>query len=110
MNPNQPVFTILSFVGGGIRGLMSATILQRLANVRGGVVISNTSLLAGCSTGSIITSELLAHKTPGDLIDRGALPSSRGPASDGRSRRGQCDRAADFATARARRQLRLSRC
>lgn len=69
MNPNQPVFTILSFVGGGIRGLMSATILQRLANVRGGVVISNTSLLAGCSTGSIITSELLAHKTPGDLID-----------------------------------------
>jgi patatin-like phospholipase/acyl hydrolase len=69
VNPNEPVFTILSFVGGGIRGLMSATILQRLANVRGGVVISNASLIAGCSTGSIITSELLARKTPGDLID-----------------------------------------
>jgi patatin-like phospholipase/acyl hydrolase len=69
VDPNQPVFTIVSFVGGGIRGLLSATILQRLANVRGGVVLSNTSLLAGCSTGSIITSELLANRTPGDLID-----------------------------------------
>jgi len=31
VDSSQSVFTILSFVGGGIRGLLSATILQRLA-------------------------------------------------------------------------------
>ncbi|MCY1058985.1 patatin-like phospholipase family protein [Nannocystis sp. SCPEA4] len=62
------MFTILSFVGGGIRGLMSATILQRLAKVRGGVVLQNTDMFAGCSTGSIITSELLAGKSPAQVI------------------------------------------
>ena len=67
MDSNQPVFTILSFVGGGIRGLLSATILQRLAD-KHDHVLENTLMLAGCSTGAIITSELLAGKTPGDLI------------------------------------------
>jgi patatin-like phospholipase/acyl hydrolase len=61
-------FTILSFVGGGIRGLMSTTILQRLYDYNQSIVL-NTDLIAGCSTGSIITSELLAGKLPGDIID-----------------------------------------
>lgn len=68
MDPNKPVFTILAFVGGGIRGLLSVTILNRLYNIKRSVV-TGTDLIAGCSTGSIITSELLARKTPLDLID-----------------------------------------
>lgn len=68
MDSNKPVFTILSFVGGGIRGLLSVTILNRLYAVKKSVV-TGTGLIAGCSTGSIITSELLADKTPQDLID-----------------------------------------
>lgn len=61
-------FTILSLVGGGIRGLMSTTILQRLYDYNQSIVL-NTDLIAGCSTGSIITSELLAGKSPGDIVD-----------------------------------------
>lgn len=67
MDPNQK-FTILSFVGGGIRGLMSATILQRLANSKNGGLLEQTTMLAGCSTGAIITSELLANVKPLELI------------------------------------------
>lgn len=61
-------FTILSFVGGGIRGLMSVTILQKLQEKFPGVV-DETDLIAGCSTGSIITSELLAGKTAKELVE-----------------------------------------
>ena len=75
MDSNQPVFTILSFVGGGIRGLLSATILQRLAE-KHDHVLKNTLMLAGCSTGAIIASELLAGKTPGDLV--GLFTSPKG--------------------------------
>jgi len=60
-------FTILSFVGGGIRGLMSVTILQKLCEKYPNIV-QESDLIAGCSTGSIITSELIAGQTPGDLI------------------------------------------
>ncbi|MGJ7614021.1 patatin-like phospholipase family protein [Variovorax sp. GB4R4] len=68
VDPSKPVYTILSFVGGGIRGLMSATILERLDAVHNGV-LNRTQMLAGCSTGAIITSELLAGKSPKDLVD-----------------------------------------
>lgn len=60
-------FTILSLVGGGIRGLMSATILQKLYDYRPSIV-NDTHLIAGCSTGSIITSQLIGGKTPSELI------------------------------------------
>ena len=68
MDPNQ-TFTILSFVGGGIRGLMSATILQRLSQPPYDTLINQTTMLAGCSTGAIISSELLAGTTPQGLIE-----------------------------------------
>lgn len=61
-------FTILSFVGGGIRGLMPVSVLNKLY-AKYPQIIDNTDLIAGCSTGSIITSELLAGKTPQDLIN-----------------------------------------
>jgi patatin-like phospholipase/acyl hydrolase len=60
-------YTILSFVGGGIRGLLSATLLQRLfaADTQ---LLNQTKMYAGCSTGSIISSELLADPDPANLI------------------------------------------
>lgn len=61
-------FTILSFVGGGIRGLMPVSVLNKLY-AKFPQIIDNTDLIAGCSTGSIITSELLAGKTPQDIIN-----------------------------------------
>lgn len=60
-------FTILSFVGGGIRGLMSVTILQRLYEHNPNII--KPDLIAGCSTGSIITSHLLFGTTPSELIE-----------------------------------------
>jgi patatin-like phospholipase/acyl hydrolase len=56
-------YRILSFCGGGIRGLLSAKILQRLADKVPGL-LKNTDLLAGTSTGADIISQILANKTP----------------------------------------------
>ncbi len=61
-------YTIVSFCGGGIRGLMSAGILKRLADASSSI-LSGTSLFAGTSTGSGITSLLLAGRTPADIVD-----------------------------------------
>jgi len=61
-------FTILSFVGGGIRGLMSVTVLKKLEK-HFPHLVKHTDLIAGCSTGSIITSELVAGVPAGDIID-----------------------------------------
>lgn len=61
-------YTILSFVGGGIRGLLSATILQRLF-AADAQILNQTKMYAGCSTGSIISSELLATPDPANLIE-----------------------------------------
>lgn len=61
-------FTILSFVGGGIRGLMSAKILERLWN-EWRSVITDTDLIAGCSTGSMILSQIVAGKTPPEIVE-----------------------------------------
>lgn len=61
-------FTILSFVGGGIRGLMSVSILEKLQEKFPNIV-EETDLIAGCSTGSIITSELIAGKSAKDLVE-----------------------------------------
>lgn len=61
-------FTILSFVGGGIRGLMSVSALNKLYTMFPHM-LDNTDLIAGCSTGSIITSELIAGKSPQEIVD-----------------------------------------
>ncbi|MEA2702262.1 MAG: hypothetical protein QOD63_207 [Actinomycetota bacterium] len=53
-------YTILSFCGGGMRGLFSVTLLERL--FRGQTV--SADLWAGCSTGSTIISWLLNGETP----------------------------------------------
>jgi uncharacterized protein len=73
-------FTILSFVGGGIRGLVAVTILNELYT-KFPHILDNTDLIAGCSTGSIITSELLAGKTPSQLINFFSERDGRGEIS-----------------------------
>lgn len=54
-------YTIVSFCGGGIRGLMSAKILQMLTEHNPGIV-TNTSLFAGTSTGAGIVSSLVSRE------------------------------------------------
>ncbi len=63
-------YTIVSFCGGGVRGLLSAKILETLA-AQYPQILTGTSLLAGTSTGSFIVSALVADPavTPSALVD-----------------------------------------
>jgi hypothetical protein len=60
-------YTIVSFCGGGIRGLMSATILKNLAKHHGNI-LTHTNLLAGTSTGAGIVSSLIANESVDEII------------------------------------------
>lgn len=61
------MYRIISLDGGGIRGLVTLAILKRLeAEVP--TLLSNTTLLAGTSTGGIIALGLAAGKSVDDLI------------------------------------------
>jgi len=66
-------FRILSFCGGGMRGLMSAMILRRL-NDRfetkyGKSLAHQADMIAGTSTGALITGLLATGLTPDLIID-----------------------------------------
>ena len=61
-------YRILSFCGGGIRGLLSAGILNRLA-AEVPDIVDRADLLAGTSTGADIISMLLADKLPGEIYN-----------------------------------------
>jgi patatin-like phospholipase/acyl hydrolase len=61
-------YTIVSFCGGGIRGLLSARILERLAKHRPSI-LTGTTLFAGTSTGAGIVSFLLANHGPERICD-----------------------------------------
>ncbi len=80
-------FTIISFCGGGIRGLLSARILERLAAIQPNI-LRTTTLFAGTSTGSGIISYLLAGKNPAEICDfylngeRNFYRKARSPDSD----------------------------
>ncbi|AQP98801.1 hypothetical protein B0W48_02705 [Pseudoalteromonas aliena] len=54
-------YKILSFCGGGIRGLMSVKMLQRLQADNPGL-LQNTDMLTGCSTGAVISGFLAIYK------------------------------------------------
>lgn len=60
-------YNILSFDGGGIRGLFSARILARLEQRAPGL-LSGAQLIAGASTGGIIALGLAAGMTPEELV------------------------------------------
>ncbi len=58
----QPYF-IVSFDGGGVRGILSAALIERLAMFRPGL-LKSVDLYSGTSTGSIIAASLAAGMTP----------------------------------------------
>ena len=62
----MPTYRILSFDGGGIRGLLSLILLQRLENELPGW-LDKTDLLAGTSTGGIIALGLAHGMTVAEL-------------------------------------------
>jgi len=65
-------YKIVCFCGGGIRGLLSAKILENLAAYCP-KILTNTDLFAGTSTGSGIISWLLAGKKPTWIVNEGFL-------------------------------------
>lgn len=71
-------YRILSLDGGGLRGLITARLLQRL-NDEPGIAgwLDRTDLIAGTSTGGILALGLAAGKTPQDIVD---LYKNKGPA------------------------------
>jgi patatin-like phospholipase/acyl hydrolase len=60
-------YNIVCFCGGGIRGLLSATILEDLAHAYPNI-LTKTNLFAGTSTGAGIISWLLKGDPPADII------------------------------------------
>lgn len=83
-------FRILSFCGGGVRGLMSATILKRLddefqARHPGKTLAGQADMYAGTSTGASIAGLLLKGHTPEKIIDfyhSTTIPAFRNAATD----------------------------
>jgi uncharacterized protein len=64
----MPTYRILSLDGGGIRGLYTAVLLDRLAQEVPGFT-DRADLLAGTSTGGILALGLAGGKTTAELID-----------------------------------------
>ncbi len=62
-------YTIMSFCGGGIRGLASVTMLQQLSSQFPNL-IKGTNMLAGTSTGAGIAAALANGVSPEVLIER----------------------------------------
>lgn len=60
---------ILSFDGGGLRGLISAVWLNEIQNRLNHEIVSYFDLIAGNSTGSIIAAGLAMGYTPQDIIN-----------------------------------------
>ena len=59
-------FNILSFDGGGVRGIIEACLLERIESKYSNV-LRDVDLLVGTSTGGIIALGLAAGKSPADL-------------------------------------------
>lgn len=62
-------YTIVAFCGGGIRGLLSATVLQNLA-AKYPQILTGTNLFAGTSTGADIVNMLVGDtpRTPAEIV------------------------------------------
>lgn len=60
-------YKILCFDGGGIRGLLTAVLLERIVDLVPDL-IKQTDMLAGTSTGAIIALGLAAGLTPSELV------------------------------------------
>jgi patatin-like phospholipase/acyl hydrolase len=66
-NKRKTMYRILSFDGGGIRGLVTLALLKRL-EAQAPSLIRNADLLAGTSTGGIIALGLAAGKSVDEMI------------------------------------------
>lgn len=62
-------FRILALDGGGIRGVISAQILEQFQKKIGQPLNEYFDLIAGTSTGSILAASLVLGKSPTELID-----------------------------------------
>jgi hypothetical protein len=62
-------FRILALDGGGIRGVISAKILERVEEKIGKPLNEYFDLIAGTSTGSILAASLVLGKSPKELIE-----------------------------------------
>lgn len=69
-------FTIVSMCGGGMRGLLSARLLERLVKIQPNI-LRTTTLFAGTSTGSAIINYVLAGWNP-EQISQYYLKDARG--------------------------------
>lgn len=61
-------FTIVSMCGGGMRGLLSARLLERLVAIQPNI-LNTTTLFAGTSTGSAIINYVLAGWRPAQISE-----------------------------------------
>lgn len=62
-----PRYRILSLDGGGVRGVLTAVLLQRIEAARPGW-LKNVDLFAGASAGSLQAAALANEMTPADLV------------------------------------------
>lgn len=62
-------FRILSFDGGGIRGVISATMLTEIEKMIGQPLSQYFHLIAGTSTGSILAASIASDRTAQDIVD-----------------------------------------
>lgn len=60
-------YLILSLDGGGVRGVLTARLLQRLEEAH--PFLSQVKLFAGTSTGGLLALALASARAPGDLVD-----------------------------------------
>lgn len=61
-------FRIMSFDGGGVRGALTATLLRRLVEQIPDL-LDKVDLLAGTSTGAMMTLGLASGKTPAEMVE-----------------------------------------
>ena len=60
-------YKIMTFDGGGVRGVYTAVLLQRISDAVPGL-LDRTELLAGTSTGGIIALGLASGRPPAELV------------------------------------------
>jgi uncharacterized protein len=80
----QRRFQILSFDGGGLKGLFGAAVLVEVERQLGVALVDHFDLIAGTSTGGLIALGIGADLTPAEIVDFYVF---HGPAIFGRPRR-----------------------
>jgi len=70
------MYTILALDGGGVRGVFSARVLERLDALVPGGILSKVDLFAGTSTGALLAATLARGMPPGAIVN---LYQDKGP-------------------------------